>query len=185
MTLGNLAMKTKLLSALAALAFAGAASAQTPAAPATGNQFTRWEGRWYEVARLANWPQRNCGPEVSATFLRRTDGDISVVHQCRKSDGSWGVAIGEGRFEEAAPSKTLGVRFTSLWYTAPPFTWGDYYALAIDLDARYVLFGSTDRDHLWIMSQTRTIDDAIYQRAVAQAAALGYDTANLIRTAAK
>ena len=177
-------MKTKLISALAALAFVGVASAQTPA-PAPGSQFTRWEGRWYQVARLANWPQRNCGPEVAATFLRRTDGDISVIHQCRTADGSWGVDVGEGRFEEDAPARTLGVRFTSLWYTAPPFTWGGYYALALDLDARYVIFGSTDRDHLWIMSQTRTMDDDVYQRAVAQAAALGYDTAKLIRTAAK
>lgn len=177
-------MKTKLISALAALAFAGAAAAQTPA-PAPGSQFTRWEGRWFEVARLANWPQRNCGPDVSATFLRRTDGNISVIHQCRTPDGSWGVDVGEGRFEQDAPAQTLGVRFTSNWYTAPPFTWGSYYALALDLDARYVIFGTTDRDHLWIMSQTRTIDDAVYQRAVAQAAALGYDTANLIRTAAK
>jgi lipocalin len=44
-----------------------------------------------------------------------------------------------------------------------------------------VIFGSTDRDHLWILSQTRTLDDDIYQRAVAQAAALGYDTAKLVR----
>jgi apolipoprotein D and lipocalin family protein len=175
-------MRTKLFSALAALAFVGAASAQT-VAPAPGSQFTRWEGRWYEVARLTNWPERNCGPEVAATFLRRTDGDISVIHQCRKTDGSWGVALGEGRFEEASPPQTLGVRFISLWYTVPPFTWGDYYALALDLNARYVIFGSTDRDNLWIMSQTRTIDDDVYQRAVAQAAALGYDTAKLVRTA--
>jgi apolipoprotein D and lipocalin family protein len=177
-------MNIRIISALAALAtafaFAGAASAQTDT-PAPGSEFTRWEGRWYEVARLANWPQRNCGPEVAATFLRRTDGDISVIHQCRKTDGSWGVAVGEGRFEQGAPARTLGVRFTSLWYTAPPFTWGDYYALDLDLKARYVIFGSTDRDSLWILSQTRTIDEEVYQRAVAQAAALGYDTAQLVR----
>ena len=175
-------MKIRTISLVVAMAacLAGPASAQAPA-PAAGDNFTRWEGRWYEVARLANWPQRNCGPEVAATFLRRTDGDISVIHQCRKTDGSWGVAIGEGRFEQDAPARTLGVRFTSLWYTAPPFTWGDYYALALDLNARYVIFGSTDRDHLWILSQTRTIEDDVYQRAVAQAAALGYDTAKLVR----
>lgn len=177
-------MKTKFISTLAALAFAGAASAQTPA-PAPGSQFTRWEGRWFEVARLPNWPQRNCGPDVAATFLRRTDGNISVIQQCRTADGSWGVDVDEGRFEQDAPARTLGVRFTSLWYTAPPFTWGDYYALALDLEARYVIFGTTDRDHLWILSQTRTLEEDVYQRAVAQAAALGYDTTKLIRTAAK
>jgi apolipoprotein D and lipocalin family protein len=179
-------MKTKILSALAAIAiaFSSTASAQTAGAEANTG-FTRWEGRWFEIARLPNWPQRNCGPDVAATFLRRTDGNISVIQQCRTTDGSWGVDVGEGRFEQDAPARTLGVRFTSLWYTAPPFTWGDYYALALDLDARYVIFGTTDRDHLWILSQTRTLEEDVYQRAVAQAAALGYDTTKLIRTAAK
>ena len=174
-------MKTKFAFALAVVAFWGAASAQTPVPAAPGSGFTRWEGRWYEVARLSNWSERNCGPEVSATFLRRTDGDISVIHQCRKSDGSWGVAVGQGRFEDAPTPRTLGVRFTSFWYTVPPFTWSDYYALHLDLDARYLILGSTDRDHVWIMSQTRTMDESVYQRAVAQATALGYDTANLVR----
>jgi apolipoprotein D and lipocalin family protein len=174
-------MKIGNVLALAALATA-VASPTFAQAPAAGGDFTRWEGRWYEVARLANWPQRNCEREIAATILRRTDGNVSVINQCRKTDGSWGVAIGEGVFEGAPPPRTLGVRFTSLWYTAPPFSWGDYYALAVDVDARYALLGSTDRDNLWILSQTRTIDDAVYQRAVAQAAALGYDTTQLIRS---
>jgi apolipoprotein D and lipocalin family protein len=92
------------------------------------------------------------------------------------------VQVGEGVFEEAPTPRTLGARFTSLWYTAPPFTWGDYYALALDLEARYAILGSTDRDHVWILSQTRTLDDATYQRAVAQVGQLGYDTSKLVRT---
>jgi apolipoprotein D and lipocalin family protein len=167
--------------ALAALAIASPVLAQAPA-PTGGGDFTRWEGRWYEVARLANWPQRNCERELAATFLRRTDGNISVITQCRGAEGLWDVQVGEGVFEQAPPPNTLGVRFTSLWYTAPPFTWGDYYALAVDVDTRYAILGSTDRDYVWILSQTRTIDPGVYERAVKQAAALGFDTAQLIRT---
>jgi apolipoprotein D and lipocalin family protein len=181
-------MKIRTVIALGAVAasLAGAAAAQTitpsPAVGPAGGDFTRWEGRWYEVARLSNWPQRNCGPDTVATILRRTDGNISVVTQCRGAENLWNVQVGEGTLEQAPPPRTLGVRFTSLWYTAPPFTWGDYYALALDLDARYAILGSTDRDHVWILSQTRTMDEAVYQRAVAQVAALGYDTAKLVRT---
>lgn len=177
MKIGNVLALTALATAVASPALA-----QAPA-PTAGGDFTRWEGRWYEVARLANWPQRHCEREIAATFLRRTDGNVSVINQCRGADGLWDVQIGEGRLEETPPQGTLGVRFTSLWYTLPPFSWGDYYALAVDVNTRYALLGSTDRDHLWILSQTRTIDDAVYQRAVAQAAALGYDTTQLIRTA--
>lgn len=83
--------------------------------------------------------------------------------------------------EAGAPPDTLGVRFVSYWYTLPPFTWQGYYAVGIDVDARYALFGSDDKRHLWILSQTREMDPAIYQRAVERAAALGYDTTGLIR----
>jgi apolipoprotein D and lipocalin family protein len=158
------------------------AQAADPAQPAAGRvDFTRWEGRWYEVARLANWPQRNCGPETVATVLRRTDGDVSVVHQCRTPEGVWDVWLGQGRLEENVPGSTLGVRFVSEWYTFPPFTWGSYYALALDIDARYALLGSLDRDHLWVLSQTRTIDESVYQTAVARAGQMGFDTSKLIR----
>lgn len=176
-------MKVGNVLGLAALAtvMASPALAQVPVQD-RGAYYTRWEGRWYEVARLPNWPQRHCERDVAATLLRRTDGNISIVTQCRGAENLWNVQIGEGVFEEAPPPQTLGVRFTSLWYTAPAFSWGDYYALALDLDARYAILGSIDRDNVWILSQTRTMDEAAYQRAVAQVAALGYDTAKLIRT---
>jgi apolipoprotein D and lipocalin family protein len=150
-----------------------------------GVDFTRWEGRWYEVARLPNWPQRHCGPEVVTTLLRRTNGDLSVVHQCRTTDGLWGpvwgVSLAYGQFEDPPTPGTLGARFTPEWVTLPPFVWGNYYALALDIDARYALLGTTNREHLWILSQTRTIDEGVYQKAVAKAAELGFDTAALIR----
>ena len=173
-----------LLAAVVLAAATLSASAQTtpPAQPPGAIDFTRWEGRWYEVARLPNWSQRHCDPEVVATVLRRTNGDISMIHQCRKTDGSWGVALGYGRFEGDPIEGTLGVRFTPEWLTLPPFARGSFYALALDVDARYALLGSLNRDHLWILSQTRTIDESVYQRAVAQAGQLGYDTAGLIRT---
>jgi apolipoprotein D and lipocalin family protein len=176
----------RLLAGTALLLGGAAAHAQSMVPPQPrGVDFTRWEGRWYEVARLPNWPQRHCGPEVVATLLRRSDGDISVVHQCRTTDGLfgpvWGVSLSRGTVEEPIAAGTLGVRFSPDWVTLPPFAWNSYYALALNVDARYALLGSLDRERLWILSQTRTIDEGTYQRAVAEAARLGYDTAALIR----
>lgn len=182
----------KMLSVLAGAALllaAAAAQAQAMVSPQPEGalDFTRWEGRWYEVARLPNWPQRHCGPEAVATLLRRTDGAISVVHQCRTTDGwlgpVWGVSLSHGQLEGQIPAGTLGVRFSPDWVTLPPFAWSSYYALALDFEERYALLGSLDREQLWILSQTRTIDERVYQKAVAEAARLGYGTAALIRPA--
>ncbi len=159
----------------------------TVPAPPRAIDFTGWEGRWYEVARLPNSPQRHCGPEVVATLLKRSDGGISVVHQCRTTDGVfgpvWGVSLSRGTVEEPIAAGTLGVRSSPDWVTLPPFAWSGYYALALNVDGRYALLGSLDRERLWILSQTRTIDEGTYQRAVAEATRLGYDTAALIRRA--
>jgi apolipoprotein D and lipocalin family protein len=179
----------KLLSLAAALSIAatlpGLAAAQAGGAPPapTGVDYTRWEGRWYEAARLENWPQRNCDADNVATVLRRVDGDISIIHQCRTADGDWYVWVGDGRREDGAPKNTLGVRFAEQWLTMPPFFWTGYYAVALDVDARYALLGTDDGAHLWVLSQTRTMDEAVYQRAIALAGQLGYDTAKLIRSA--
>ena len=86
-------MKTLLLlqlGAVAVIALSSVVLAQTPppagaiqVAPGDVVQldYLRYEGRYYEIARLYNWRQRNCGSDVVVTFVRRTEGDVSFVNQ--------------------------------------------------------------------------------------------------------
>src|SRR5262245_35571866 len=92
-----------LLGTAAALALSSATSAQTPppagaiqVAPGDVVQldYLRYEGRYYEIARLYNRRERNCGSDVVVTFVRRIEGDVSFVNQCITNDKSWIMDIG-------------------------------------------------------------------------------------------
>jgi apolipoprotein D and lipocalin family protein len=44
------------------------------------------------------------------------------------------------------------------------------------------MVGSNDRKYLWILSRTRTLDDAVYKRLLAAAGDQGFSVDQMIRT---
>src|SRR6478736_1049932 len=49
---------------------------------------TRYQGTWYEVARLPLFWENKCVANVTATYTLRPDGKVTVLNQCRKKDGT-------------------------------------------------------------------------------------------------
>lgn len=181
------------LGAAAALALASSAvPAQAPQAPAPVKievsqgdvvqlDYLRYEGRYYEVARLFNRRQRNCGSDVVVTFVRRTDSDVSFINQCIETDKSWIMDI--GRLVTSGSDQRPG----ELWFRPDLIGWGPWFngtyrLIELSGDFRYAMLGDPDGSKLWILSRTRQIDEQTYQRLVARAAERGYDTSKLIRT---
>jgi apolipoprotein D and lipocalin family protein len=153
--------------------------------PATQDwvDLARYAGRWYEIARLPNRFQERCAGDVAATYTLRADGRVTVLNECRKSDGS--IAHAEGvarRAEEAGPASRLKVRFAPAWLSFLPLVWGDYWILELDPDYRHALVGDPSRKYLWILSRTPELDDAEYASLVAAAARKGFDVGGLRRT---
>lgn len=181
------------LAAAAALALASSgASAQAPQIPPPGQiqvtqgdvvklDYLRYEGRYYEVARLYNRRERNCGSDVVVTFVRRIDADVSFVNQCIEKDSTWIMDI--GRLVTTGSDQKPG----ELWFRADAIGWapwfnGTYRLIELSGDFRYAMLGDADGSRLWILSRTRQLDEPTYQRLVARAAERGYDTSKLIRT---
>jgi apolipoprotein D and lipocalin family protein len=188
-------MKNKLLQlgAVAALALASTgALAQAPQIPPAGQiqvtqgdvvklDYLRYEGRYYEIARLYNRRERNCGSDVIVTFIRRIDGDVSFVNQCIEKDSSWIMDI--GRLVTSGSDQTPG----ELWFQPDAIGWapwfnGTYRLIELSGDFSYAMLGDRDGSRLWILSRTRQMDEQTYQRLVARAAERGYETSKLIRT---
>jgi len=187
-------MKNRLLQLGAAAALAltsSVAPAQTPppagavqVAPGDVVQldYLRYEGRYYEIARLHNFRERNCGSDVVVTFVRRTDSDVSFINQCIETDKSWIMDI--GRLVTTGSDQRPG----ELWFRPDLIGWGPWFngtyrLIELSGDFRYAMLGDPDGSKLWILSRTRQMDDQTYQRLVARAAERGYDTSKLIRTA--
>jgi len=142
--------------------------------------YLRYEGRYYEIARLPTFRQRNCAEDVITTFVRRTDGDVSIVYQCIEGNKSWIMDIGRlvptsgdtGTGEAYFRADLIGLR---PWYS------GTYRIIELAGDYSYAMIGDSG-SHLWILSRTRHMSPEVYNRLVARATERGFNTSQLVRS---
>jgi apolipoprotein D and lipocalin family protein len=143
--------------------------------------YPRYEGRYYEIARLPSFSERNCASDVVTTFIRRTDGDVSFVNQCVANATQRIVDI--GRIDREASDPKSGVfRFRPDQIGFTPWYWGTYRLVELADDYSYMAFGSADKAKLWILARTRRMNDDTYARLIARAREQGYDVSRLVRS---
>ncbi|MDX5482627.1 MAG: lipocalin family protein [Hymenobacteraceae bacterium] len=137
---------------------------------------SRYEGRWYEIAALPQRFEKGCHC-VYAEYRKHPDGYVEVYNSCRKG-GPEGEAEGvQGKAFPVEGSSYSKLKVQFFW----PFR-GDYWILELDPDYQHVLVGSPDRDSLWILSRTPTLDSAIYNLMVQQARSKGFPVEQLRKT---
>jgi apolipoprotein D and lipocalin family protein len=143
-------------------------------------EIARYQGTWYEIARLPMWFQRNC-LRSQATYGILETGEVSVTNECDTGGGKDSIR-GRARVVDARTNARLEVRFDD-WFSVfiPAQPQGNYWILYLDEDYRTVIVGTPDRKNLWIMARTPTIDEARYAKLVEIARGLGFDTDKLIR----
>ena len=141
----------------------------------------RYQGTWYEIARLPMWFQRNC-LRSQATYEILETSEVSVLNECDTASGSKESIRGRARVVDARTNAKLEVIFDS-WFSVfiPSQPLGNYWILYLDDAYRTVIVGTPDREYLWIMARTPAIDEARYAELVGIARGLGFDTDKLIR----
>jgi len=151
----------------------------------TSVDLTRYAVTWYEIARLPMWFQRDCVAS-QAIYTLLENGNIEVKNQCLTTSGDQKQAQGVATVVEASTNAKLYVafdnwaaKFFSGWGSAP--TEGNYWILYLDPDYRTALVGTPDREYLWVLSRTPTLDKATYEKLVSLGKQKGYLTANLIQ----
>ncbi|KRD15107.1 lipocalin [Acidovorax sp. Root267] len=157
------------------LALTGCSSASPPPgiAPFTPFDLARYEGRWYEVARLDHPFERGM-TDVSATYQRRGDGSVRVLNRgfdTGKND--WRQSEGKAKFTGDASTASLKVSFFGPFY-------GGYHVAALDADYQWALVVGPDRSYCWILSRTKQLAPAVREQLIARANVLGIDTQALI-----
>jgi len=177
-----MAIRKILLLSLAALALAGCAGSGDHAKrPATVQvDLQRYQGTWYELARLPMFFQRNC-VQSEAHYALREDGRIDVTNRCRKDDGQWSEVHGVAEAQQPGRTDKLWVRFDN-WFSRllPDLAKGEYWVLYHDDDYRVALVGHPDRDYLWLLSRTPTVSTEVRERLLGIARQQGYDTRELV-----
>ena len=148
-------------------------------------ELARYQGTWYEIARLPMWFQRNC-LRSQATYGLLETGEVSVLNECDTAEGGKESIRGRARVVDAKTNARLEVRFDN-WFSVfiPSQPQGNYWILYLNEDYRTVIVGTPDRDNLWIMARTEAIDESLYTELVGIAGGLGFDTKKLVRRQGK
>jgi apolipoprotein D and lipocalin family protein len=167
-------MKRTILIMTTIMFFTAAQSQKAPSVVSTVD-LNRYQGVWYEIARLPNFFEKKLKC-ISATYTLRDDGRITVLNKGnylsdpKKSTSSKGVAWIP---DKNSPAK-LKVQF--FW----PFS-GDYWIMDLDKEYRYVLVGDPSFKYLWILSREKKMDEPTYNILLRKAVENGYDLKSLIR----
>lgn len=167
---------------LAAVLLVGCAGSDHEHAPETVDQvdLQRYQGTWYEQARLPMFFQRNC-VRSEAHYDLQPDGSVAVVNRCKTKDGEWEQAVGEAVPQQPGQTERLWVQFDN-WFSNlfPGLTKDHYWVLYLDEAYSVALVGSPDRDYLWLLSRSQEIEPAKRERLLDEARQRGYDTSELI-----
>ncbi len=133
----------------------------------------RYQGKWYEIARLPQIFENEC-TNVTAEYHIRDDGKIAILNSCIKN-GKAVSTDGIASVDDRTNNARLDVHFQ--W----PFS-GKYWILALAPDYSYTIVGNPNRKSLWILSRKPVMDTMTYNHLVMLAAEKGFDIRNLIKT---
>ncbi|UVJ46442.1 lipocalin family protein [Pseudomonas sp. LS1212] len=170
-------------SLFAGLLLTGCANSGTGAIPPKTVEkvdFKRYQGTWYELARMPMYFQRDCA-QSEAHYTLRPDATIGVLNRCRTLEGKWEAATGTAWPQVPGKTDKLWVVFDN-WLSelAPRVVKGDYWVLYIGDDYQTALVGNPDRKSLWLLSRKPQVTPLVREDLLAKARQQGYDTTRLI-----
>ena len=133
----------------------------------------RYQGTWYEIARLDHSFERHM-MEVSARYSLQADGSVQVINRGFDTrHNEWKEAVGKALFTGDANRGSLKVSFFGPFY-------GGYHVVALDPAYRWSMVVGPDRDYLWILARDKQLDPALQAQLLAQAQSFGLATEKLI-----
>ena len=180
-------MKRLLFVLFAGLVLAGCAtSGVDPLAPKTVDSVNlkRYQGTWYELARLPMYFQRHCA-QSEARYSLENDGSVGVINRCRTSEGEWQEATGTASPQVPGKTDKLWVEFDN-WFSRllPGVAKGEYWVLYVSDDYKTAIVGDPSRKYLWLLSRSPSVNGVVREELLSKARQQGYDTSRLIWRAA-
>jgi apolipoprotein D and lipocalin family protein len=166
------------------LAFAVALSAaavvvgcgQEPLDVARNVDLGKFQGKWYEIARLPRATQTDCYGTTAFYSQSGGSGDLQLVNQCNvgKNDGPLSTVTMSATVPDSKVPAKLALNVGG--YS------GDYWILDVGPHYEYAIVGHPSRLYLWILSRTPTLDLDTTSALVAKAQSNNFDTKQLLFT---
>ncbi|WP_341304400.1 lipocalin family protein [Pseudomonas sp. TMP25] len=174
----------RLLAAVAAAAVlvgcANSGTGVTPPKTVDKVDLQRYQGTWYEQARLPMFFQRNCA-QSEAVYTLQEDGAIGVTNRCRTLEGDVQQVQGQATPQVPGETNKLWVQFDN-WVSnlLPGLTKGEYWVLYLDDYYQTALVGHPNRQYLWLLTRDQQISAQNRATLLEEARRRGYDTRELI-----
>jgi apolipoprotein D and lipocalin family protein len=140
----------------------------------------RYLGKWYEIASIPQYFQRQCVRDVTAEY-KLDDGAISVTNRCTTATGEVSLAQGQARIVDKVSKAKLEVTFVKLFGWRYQFG-GDYWVIDLAPDYRYAVVGHPSRKYAWVLGATPQLsiqDLTLIEKRLHEN---GYDTCGLLTT---
>ena len=134
----------------------------------------KYLGKWYEIARLDHSFERGLS-NVSAEYSMRDDGGVNVLNRGFSIENQQSQqAEGRAYFVEESDKGYLKVSFFRPFY-------GSYIIFELDKENyQYAFVCGPDKDYLWLLSRTSTVNKELIDRFIEKSKSLGFETENLI-----
>jgi apolipoprotein D and lipocalin family protein len=157
-----------------ALLLAGCTGIPENVKPVEPFSLEKYLGTWYEVARLDHSFERGLS-RVTAEYSLREDGGVRVINKGYSEEKkAWSQAEGRAYFVERPDLGYLKVSFFCIFY-------GSYVVVELDREGyQYALVCGPSTSYLWILARSPRLSREVLDRLVSRAAALGFDTRQLI-----
>ena len=104
----------------------------------------RFQGKWYEIAKLPRATESGC-EATTATYKLKPDGKMDLQSEC-KVDGVTRRMIAEAIVSDPETPGKLSLDIGGFY--------GDYWILEVGKDYEYAVVGHPTRSYLWILSRS-------------------------------
>ena len=132
---------------------------------------SRFQGHWYEIARVPRDYDLDCKDTV-ADYDLKSASELQMRHSCASASGQ-----APQNFQATATVDDAAVP-AKLTLQIGAFT-ASYWVLAVGNDYEYAVIGHPSRTMLWILSRTPDLDAARYSAATSLATERGFDVSQL------
>ena len=167
-------MKKILFLLIALTLLNGYASDYLPLKTVSHVNLHEYMGRWYEIASLPSFFQKDC--QCTSANYKLLNNKVRIINSCYKAkDNKISRATGKAWPVKGSNNSKLKIQF--FW----PFT-GNYWILYLSHGYKNVIVGSPSRKYLWILSRKTQINHSDYIKLVKIAKHKDFDVSKLIKT---
>lgn len=138
-------------------------------------QLSRFQGHWYEIARIPRDYDRTCF-DTTADYTLVADGKLELRHRCRLGSPSGALS------EFTAPASVDDPKVPAKLTLDLGLYRGSYWVIEVGKAYEYALIGHPSLTMLWVLSRTPTLPVAVYEGLRAKATHEGYDADALVLT---